>query len=617
MKAVLLSIFLFLFSLNSIAQTILYVDSAATGQNNGTTWANAYNDLQDALETAQPNTQIWVAKGSYWPTKNWLDVLQDWRSNLKTFKMRPGVRVLGGFNGTETQLNQRDWRKNKTRLTAIDPDPTMQTAACVVFFDDLDQTSQLDGFWITDGHTYTGDWLLFGAGITIKKGNPILGNLIIRNNRSDNGDDRASGGISVHESSPYIYNCVITNNFCSAYGGGLTIKGPNLPGAKVVNTLVANNMAIEGGGISLRYVPHAELTNVTVSGNRATSGLGSALRISTSGVPTDLKFKNCIIDGTQNLIFISLALPYIRYYNSMVLNSGGSSNWDATIGVDDGGNLDIYPQYRDTANGDYRLDHCSPLIEAGKNTYIPKDTYDWDFDNDVLEWIPYDLDANERRQGNKVDMGAYEGIPVQDTVEMKLCVSDSISIGDTAISTYGFHTVYVQRAGKCDSIVVAEISPIVDASVGVSTDSLSYYAMDSNATYQWYDCTNHYALPTDTNQSFTPWIPSVYRVIVTKDGCTDTSACITVNKVSLNEPYKPFAVNVYPNPSSGIYKLQMSRAVGDISITVMDLHGKLILKKQSTAKAVQLNLSDKPAGVYILQLSSSEMGTVHRRLWKE
>ncbi len=212
MKQLLLSVSLILAGYLTQAQIIIYVDSAAAGLDNGTSWANAYNDLQDALETAQPNTQIWVAKGSYWPTKNWLDVLQDWRSNKKTFKMRPGVRVLGGFNGTETQINQRDWRKNKTRLTAIDPDPTMQTAACVVFFDDLDQTSQLDGFWITDGHTYSGDWLLFGAGITIKKGSPILGNLIIKNNTSDNGDDRSSGGISVHESSPYIYNCEITNN---------------------------------------------------------------------------------------------------------------------------------------------------------------------------------------------------------------------------------------------------------------------------------------------------------------------------------------------------------------------------------------------------------------------
>lgn len=617
MKQLLPSICLLLVGYFTQAQTIIYVDSAAAGLDNGTSWVNAYNDLQDALEAAQPNTQVWVAKGSYSPTKNWLDVLQDWRSNKKTFKMRPGVRVLGGFNGTETQINQRDWRKNKTRLTAIDPDPTMQTAACVVFFDNLDQTSQLDGFWITDGHTYSGDWLLFGAGITIRKGNPILGNLIIKNNTSDNGDDRSSGGISVHESSPYIYNCEITKNSNSAYGGGLTIKGPNLPGAKVVNTLIANNTALEGGGVSIKIVPYAQFTNVTIANNTSISGPASGVKMFLTSTPFNLDFKNSNIDGSIDLFNLIPVTAYINYANCMVLNSGGSSNWNANLGTDGGNNMDAYPYYRDTASGDFRLDNCSPLIEAGKNTYIPKDTYDWDFDNDVLEWIPYDLDGNERRQGNKVDIGAYEGIPTQDTVELKLCVSDSVSIGDTTISSYGLHTVYVIRTGKCDSIVVADISPMVDATIGASIDSLSFYAIDSNATYQWYDCTNQYALPADTNQSFTPWIPSTYRVIVTKDGCTDTSACITVNKVGLNEPYNPLSVNIYPNPSKGNFQIQLGKAAGEVEISVLDINGKLVLEKISHSSATTIDLSSMPAGIYILQMYSDELGILNKRLVKE
>lgn len=617
MKQLLPSICLLLVGYFTQAQTIIYVDSAAAGLDNGTSWVNAYNDLQDALEAAQPNTQVWVAKGSYSPTKNWLDVLQDWRSNKKTFKMRPGVRVLGGFNGTETQINQRDWRKNKTRLTAIDPDPTMQTAACVVFFDNLDQTSQLDGFWITDGHTYSGDWLLFGAGITIRKGNPILGNLIIKNNTSDNGDDRSSGGISVHESSPYIYNCEITKNSNSAYGGGLTIKGPNLPGAKVVNTLIANNTALEGGGVSIKIVPYAQFTNVTIANNTSISGPASGVKMFLTSTPFNLDFKNSNIDGSIDLFNLIPVTAYINYANCMVLNSGGSSNWNANLGTDGGNNMDAYPYYRDTASGDFRLDNCSPLIEAGKNTYIPKDTYDWDFDNDVLEWIPYDLDGNERRQGNKVDIGAYEGIPTQDTVELKLCVSDSVSIGDTTISSYGLHTVYVIRTGKCDSIVVADISPMVDATIGASIDSLSFYAIDSNATYQWYDCTSQYALPADTNQSFTPWIPSTYRVIVTKDGCTDTSACITVNKVGLNEPYNPLSVNIYPNPSKGNFQIQLGKAAGEVEISVLDINGKLVLEKISHSSATTIDLSSMPAGIYILQMYSDELGILNKRLVKE
>ena len=44
--------------------SILFVDVDATGENNGTSWTNAYVDLQDALSAADCNpniNQVWVA----------------------------------------------------------------------------------------------------------------------------------------------------------------------------------------------------------------------------------------------------------------------------------------------------------------------------------------------------------------------------------------------------------------------------------------------------------------------------------------------------------------------------------------------------------------------------
>src|SRR5512147_2853980 len=50
------------------AGTIVYVDAGASGTGDGSSWANAYPSLADALAGAASGTEIWVAKGTYKPT---------------------------------------------------------------------------------------------------------------------------------------------------------------------------------------------------------------------------------------------------------------------------------------------------------------------------------------------------------------------------------------------------------------------------------------------------------------------------------------------------------------------------------------------------------------------
>ena len=53
------------------SQAIIYVDTNATGSNNGNSWANAYNTIQAGLADADaPTTDIWVADGIYTETIN-------------------------------------------------------------------------------------------------------------------------------------------------------------------------------------------------------------------------------------------------------------------------------------------------------------------------------------------------------------------------------------------------------------------------------------------------------------------------------------------------------------------------------------------------------------------
>src|SRR4051812_26701797 len=102
-----------LLSVSSFAK-IIFVKANASGANDGTSWANAYTKLQDALTTAASGNQIWVAAGTYYPDKG--AGLTDNDVNL-SFNLKSGVAIYGGLVGTETQLSERNWQTNVSILS--------------------------------------------------------------------------------------------------------------------------------------------------------------------------------------------------------------------------------------------------------------------------------------------------------------------------------------------------------------------------------------------------------------------------------------------------------------------------------------------------------------------
>ena len=90
-----------------------------------------------------------------------------------------------------------------------------------------------------------------------------------------------------------------------------------------------------------------------------------------------------------------------------------------------------------------------------------------------------------------------------------------------------------------------------------------------------------------------------YRVIVTKDGCSSTSAPFLVDvsssvKLGANTSSTLFEVKAYPNPSSSEFTIETS-AKGAMSVQVYDMAGRLV--ESSTSSQVGSRLA---AGTYNL-----------------
>ena len=91
-----------------------YADAAAHGQNNGLTWAGAFQCLQDALAVGKAGDAIWMAQGIYTPDRgNGLT-----RGNRRaSFRPANGVSILGGFPPGGGTLQQRDPSRYLTTLS--------------------------------------------------------------------------------------------------------------------------------------------------------------------------------------------------------------------------------------------------------------------------------------------------------------------------------------------------------------------------------------------------------------------------------------------------------------------------------------------------------------------
>lgn len=226
-----------------------FVKNGATG--NGTSWNNAFGTLTEALAHAQAGDEIWVAAGTYTPTKN--------NDRTAYFGIKSGVKVYGGFVGTETALNQRSSKLNKTILSGEIGKPGIaDNSYNVLYIENANQNTLIDGFIITGGNangegeaatrTRCGG-ALYNSGVNgVSK--PTLANCIFEQNKGRDGAAVYNNGRS-GEASPTFTNCIFKNNEAGLDGGAMYNDGrqKGISNPVLKNCTFASNMGTYGGAI--------------------------------------------------------------------------------------------------------------------------------------------------------------------------------------------------------------------------------------------------------------------------------------------------------------------------------------------------------------------------------
>ena len=271
----------------ALPPSVVTVRSAATGKGDGTSWSNAYKDLQDALAAAQPGAGIWVAAGTYRPDRGTGD-------RAATFQLKSGVALYGGFAGTETSLNQRDPNTHKTILSGDlkgDDDPNFvnreENSYHVVTGSGTDESAVLDGFSITAGYAnglpQAGETI--GAGMYNNGGSPSVRNCIFLGNATKGPIGSNGGGmLNIDDSSPMVLNCRFERNMAGWDGGGVGNSRGSSPILRNC-TFVQNRAANNGGAMFNWWSAEPKLSDCVFTENTAGTD-GGAIGIGNDSAPS-------------------------------------------------------------------------------------------------------------------------------------------------------------------------------------------------------------------------------------------------------------------------------------------------------------------------------------------
>jgi predicted outer membrane repeat protein len=249
----------------SQAQT--YVNGAATGANDGSSWADAYTDLSTALGAA--TSDVWIAAGTYVPADQGLDT-------FNTFLVTTPVNIYGGFAGTEASIDDRV-AGNTTVLSGdvagndSDNDFTANREDNVSHVMTIDVGA--DDAVILDGLTFAGGDAFF-----------------------DNGpdDDYIWAGSGVYTVSTVAVNNCNFNNNSAASAAGLYITGDG-DGSSIDNsTFEKSQVSGQAGGAMANTIDGFTVTNSTFRDNVTARGALYPLRV------TNLMVDNCTFTNNVN-----------------------------------------------------------------------------------------------------------------------------------------------------------------------------------------------------------------------------------------------------------------------------------------------------------------------------
>ncbi len=230
----------------------------------------------------------------------------------------------------------------------------------------------------------------------------------------------------------------------------------------------------------------------------------------------------------------------------------------------------------------------------------PSGKYTWTSSGTYMDTIPNSSGCDSLISLNLTIKSSTSGSKI-----VVACLHYFSPSGNYTWTSSGIYTDTIPNSVGCDSVIVINLF-IKTVNSTVTQSGIILTASATGATYQWLDCDNGFiSLSGETNQVFTASLNGNYAVIITQNGCTDTSACYSITTVSAIEMNPENNIEVFPNPALSYFVITLEKNFKKANVIITDISGKIIFTNTATeTQKIELNTKDFAAGIYLVQIQT-------------
>lgn len=254
------------------------------------------------------------------------------------------------------------------------------------------------------------------------------------------------------------------------------------------------------------------------------------------------------------------------------------------------------------------------------------------WDNSVSQGIPFSpvgtltytvtIDDGNCASSDEVMVTVNDLPTVNGGADQTVCDGESVTLTATGTGTFTWDnsinqaspftpavgsTTYTVTAdnGNCittdEVIVVVEDLPLATATL---SGAATLNAGPAGESYQWINCTTNTDISGEIASTYTATSNGSYAVIVTNGvGCSDTSDCVAVTTIGLDEIYDLEEISFFPNPTNGKVLVSMS-GLSSGTLSVFDAQGKRVLESMQIENGSSFDLTPVQSGVYMIHVQT-------------